>query len=83
MHIKNIKDKLPVIIKCSEFDYKSLHEEVQKWKDKSGILGDFHVVINKEITRGDFLIERNGGIIKYSVEDNLDVLKKIIFNEEG
>lgn len=81
--IKNIKDKLPVIIKCSEFDYKSLHEEVQKWKDKSGILGDFHVVINKEITRGDFLIERNGGIIKYSVEDNLDVLKKIIFNEEG
>ena len=81
--IKNIKDKLPVIIKCSEFDYKSLHEEVQKWKDKSGILGDFHVVINKEITRGDFLIERNGGIIKYSVEDNLDVLKKIIFDEEG
>lgn len=81
--IKNIKDKFPVIIKCSEFDYKSLHKEVQRWKDKAGILGEFHVVINKEITRGDFLIERNGGIIKYSIKDNLDVLKKIIFNEEG
>ncbi len=81
--IKNIKDTLPVVIKCSEFNYKSLVEEVNKWKLKSGIIGDFHVVINKEINRGEFLIERNGGIIKYDIESNLDVLKKIIFSEES
>lgn len=81
--IKNIKDTLPVLIKCSEFNYKSLVEEVNKWKLKSGVIGDFHVVINKEINRGEFLIERNGGIIKYDIESNLDVLKKIIFSEES
>ena len=80
--IKNIKDRLPVIIKCSEFNYKNLVEEVGKWKLKSGIIGDFHVVINKEINRGEFIIERNGGIIKYDIESNLEALKKIIFNEE-
>lgn len=81
--IKNIKDKLPVIIKCSEFDYKSIYEEVNKWKEKAGILGEFHVVISKEINRGDFLIERNGGIIRYNLQENLDILRKIIFDKEA
>lgn len=80
--IKNIKDKLPVIIKCSEVDYKSIHQEVDKWKEKAGILGEFHVVIIKEINRGDFLIERNGGIIRYNLQENLDMLRRIIFDKE-
>lgn len=81
--VKNIKDKLPVVIKCNEYDYKFLHQEVKQWKDKLGILGDFHVVMNNEINRGNFVIERNGGIIKYDLDSNLDALKKIIFDEEG
>ena len=77
--IKNIRDKQPVIIKCSEFNYKFLKEQIDKWKLKSEILGDFHVVISNEVSRGNFLVERNGGIIKYDVEKNIDDLKKIIF----
>lgn len=80
--IKNIRDSSPVVIKCSEFNYKFLCEQVSKWKDASGVFGDFHVVMSNDIDKGEFLIERNGGIIKYSVKDNLDVIKKIIFSKE-
>lgn len=78
--IKNIKDRLPVIIKCSEYDYRFLHREVSQWKEKSGILGDFHVVMSNDLDRGNFVVERNGGIIKYDLDSNLDSLKKIIFS---
>lgn len=81
--VKNIKDKLPVVIKCNEYDYKFLHQEVKQWKDKFGILGDFHVVMSNEVNKGNFVIERNGGVIKYDLDSNLDALKKIIFDEEG
>ncbi len=80
--IKNIKDSSPVVIKCSEFNYKFVKEQVSKWKDQSGIFGDFHVVISKDIEKGNFLIERNGGIIKYNIEDNLDMIKEIIFKKD-
>lgn len=81
--IKNIRDSSPIVIKCSEFNYKFLLEQVNKWKNASGVFGDFHVVMSNDIDKGDFLIERNGGIIKYSVKDNLDLVKKIIFSKEG
>lgn len=81
--IKNIKDKMPVLIKCNEVNYKGISAEVNNWKEKAGILGDFHVVISKDIGRGEFLVERNGGIIKYDVNENIEALRKIIFNEEG
>ena len=51
-------------------------------KEKAGILGDFHVVISKDIDKGEFLIERNGGIIKYDVNENIEILRKIIFSED-
>ena len=80
--IKNIKDKMPVIIKCNEINYKGISEEVHVLKEKAGILGDFHVVISKDIDKGEFLIERNGGIIKYDVNENIEILRKIIFSED-
>ncbi len=81
--IKNIKDKMPVIIKCNEVNYKDISSQISNWKEKAGILGDFHVVISKEIKVGEFLVERSGGIIKYNLNDNMEMLRKIIFNEEG
>lgn len=81
--IKNIKDKMPVVIKCNEYDYNFLHHEVESWKSKVGIFGDFHVVIENEVNKGDFIIERNGGIIKYNLDSNLEALKEIIFNQKG
>lgn len=81
--LKNIRDKLPVVVKCSEYNYQFLNNEIGKLKDTAGVLGDFHVVISKDINQGEFILERNGGIIKYSIEDNLENLRKIIFNEGG
>ena len=81
--IRNIRDKLPIVVKCSEENYQFLNKEIGKMKDTAGVFGDFHVVISKEINKGEFLLERNGGIIKYSLEDNLENLRKIIFNEGG
>lgn len=80
--IKNIKDKKPVLIKCNEINYKDISSEVISWKEKSGILGDFHVVISKEIGIGEFLIERSGGIIKYDLDDNMETLRNIIFGQD-
>ena len=81
--IKNIRDNSPVVIKCNEFNYKFICKQIDKWRNNSGVFGDFHVVMSNDVDKGNFLIERNGGIIKYSVKDNLDAIKKIIFGKEG
>lgn len=80
--IKDIKDKRPVVIKCNEINYKDISLEVNTWKEKAGLLGDFHVVISKEIGVGEFLIERSGGIIKYNLNENIDVIRNIIFGQD-
>lgn len=81
--IRNIKDQKPVLIKCSEEDYTFLHKEVKGKKEGGEVFGEFHVVIDKDITKGSFVIERNGGVIKYSLDSSLDELRKIIFSQEG
>lgn len=81
--LRNIRDKLPVIIKCNEVNYKFLNEEIKKLKDSAGILGDFHVVVDKNVQSGEFILERNGGIIQYSIEENLKIIREIIFGEGG
>ncbi|OFI06806.1 flagellar assembly protein H [Clostridium acetireducens DSM 10703] len=80
--LNTVKNTKMFIIKCNPMYEESLKNSVDEFKSQLAFKGDIFILSDENLQKGEAIIERDNGKIKINVEEALNKVKEILFNEE-